>query len=430
MSKRNGLLLAGAALALALAQPAVAQAASWSAPVDVPGSSSGSVSDVAISPNGTVAVAWDAGLVRVRTPKGKWHSLARLAARTSTSTSPDIAFDSHNVLIATWTQAGSAPGKPLKGPFTVRANTWSERIGWGNVRVLGRSLHFTLAQPKLALNAKGDAVVSWRGFRRMSSSRVVESVATSVRPAGGRFGAEQKVGDGGPYQDVAIDDRGDLYAVWTTYGGPVNRFAYKPSGKRWGAPLTLSSPMSSNPTIAVTPDRTAVVAWRAADVDSEGDGIQYGAVYTAVRSPAGVFGMSEKLSDARVHDVHLAVSPAGDTLISWGAPDLGDPTAPGAVDLRFSIRAAGDGISAERRMPGLREGPSAYLADGTALLAFGLSNTVQVAAMAPGSGTFATPQTIAMRGLYPSLSVAGNRAAISWLDPARTRVVLSVLENR
>ena len=252
--------------------PATTHAAPWSAPVDVPGSSNGSVSDVAISPNGTVAVAWDAGLVRVRTPKGTWHSLARLAARTSASTSPDIAFDSHNVLIATWTQANSAPGRPLKGPFTIRANTWSERIGWGNVRVLGRSLHFTLAAPKLALNAKGDAVVAWRGFRRISSNKVVEAVATSFRPAGQRFGLEQKIRDGGPYQDVTLDDRGNLFAVWTTYGGPVNRFAYKLRGKRWGAPQTLSSPMSSNPTIAVTPDRSAVVAWRAADIDSEGDG--------------------------------------------------------------------------------------------------------------------------------------------------------------
>ena len=147
--KRNGLLLAG--IALALMVPATTRAATWSAPVDVPGSTNGSISDVAISPNGTVAVAWDAGLVRIRTPKGTWHSLARLAARTSASTSPDIAFDSHNVLIATWTQANSAPGKPLKGPFTIRANTWSEKIGWGNVRVLGRSLHFSLAQPRLAL---------------------------------------------------------------------------------------------------------------------------------------------------------------------------------------------------------------------------------------------------------------------------------------
>ena len=50
--------------------------------------------------------------------------------------------------------------------------------------------------------------------------------------------------------------------------------------------------------------------------------------------------------------------------------------------------------------------------------------------MAPGSGSFGAPQTIALRGLYPSLAVSGNRAAIAWLDPARTRLALSVLDLR
>ncbi len=367
--------------------------------------------------------------MRIRTPKGRWHSLARLAARTSASTSPDIAFDSHNVLIATWTQANSAPGKPQKGPFTVRANTWSEKIGWATCACSGARC--TSTSPTRSSRSTPRATRSSTGAASGASRRGRSSRRSPPpsRPAGKRFGLEQKIRDGGPYRDVAVDDKGDLYAVWTTYGGPVNRFAFKPRGKAWGAPQTLSTPMSSNPTIAVTPDRSAVVAWRAADVDSEGNGIQYGAVYVVVRTPAGVFGMPERLSEARVHDVELAVAPNGSTLISWGAPDLGDPTAPGAVDLRFSIRAAGDGISAERRMPGLREGPTAFLADGTGLLAFGLSNSIQVAAMGPGSGSFGVPQTIAARGLYPSLAVAGNRAAISWLDPARARLALSVLNR-
>lgn len=266
---RNGLFLAG--IALALIAPAAAQAG-WSAPIDVPGSSQGSISDVAVAPNGTVAVAFDAGLVSIRSATGRWHPVARLAARTSTSTSPDISFDAHNRLFATWTQAGSPPGKALKGPFTVRANTWSSKIGWGNVRVLGRSERFSLAAPRLVLNSRGDAVVSWRGFRRDSAGKTVEAVATSFRPAGGRFGSEQKIKDGGPYRDVQLDDRGNVYAVWTTYGGPVNRFAYKARGKAWGAPQTISTPMSSNPTLAVTPDHGAIVAWRASGVDTEGRG--------------------------------------------------------------------------------------------------------------------------------------------------------------
>jgi hypothetical protein len=184
--------------------------------------------------------------------------------------------------------------------------------------------------------------------------------------------------------------------------------------------------MASNPTLAITPDHSVIVAWRAAGVDSEGGGIQYGAVYTAVRSPAGVFGGPMRLSEARVHDVAVAVAPSGEALISWGAPDLGDALAPGAVDLRFAVRAASGAITVERRMPGLRAGPTAFLRDGTGVLAYGADNRIKAATMAPGSGAFTDPTTLAERGLYPALATAGTRAAVTWLDPARRRLALAV----
>ena len=167
--------------------------------------------------------------------------------------------------------------------------------------MLGRSLHFSLAQPKLALNAQGRrGRLLARLPARSPRAGWSRPSPPAFRPAGERFGLEQKVRDGGPYQDVTLDDRGDLYAVWTTYGGPVNRFAYKLRGKRVGRAADALRPRCpSNPTIAVTPDRSAVVAWRAADVDSEGDGIQYGAVYVDVRSPDGVFGDARRSSPTR-----------------------------------------------------------------------------------------------------------------------------------
>jgi len=423
-SMRNGLFLAG--LALVLMAPAATHAASWSTPVTVPGSSGGSLSDVAVAPDGTVAVAWGGGVVAVRSASGRWNKVQRLAARSSPSTSPDIAFDPRGDLLATWTQARSRPGTRLRGPYTVRVNTWSRRDGWGNVRVLGRALHFAGASPRLAINAKGDAIVSWRGFRRVAGGPIIEAVSTSFRPARGRFGSEQKVHDGGPYHDVQLDDQGNAYAVWTTYGGPVNRFAYRPRGQAWGAPQTFTAPMASNPTLAVAPDHSAIVAWRAASGDSAGDGIQHGAVYTAVRSPAGVFGAPVKLSDARVHDVGVAVGPGGEMLLTWGAPDVSDPPVPGVIDLRFVLRSSAGTLGSERRVPGLRAGPAAFLGDGAGVLVYGAENAIFAATMAPGAGAFGAPETIALRGLYPALGTAGRRAAVTWLDPARARLALAI----
>lgn len=395
-------------------------------PVTVPGSSGGSVSDVAIAPDGTVAVAWGAGVVAIRGASGHWSPVQRLAARASASTSPDIAFDARGELLATWTQARSAPSRPLQGPFQVRVNTWNRKDGWGNVRVLGRSLHFNLAGPRLALDRKGDALVAWRGFRKVAGGAVIEAVSTSFRPVGGRFGVEQKIRDGGPYQDVSLDPQGNVYAVWTSYGGPVNRFAYKARGRPWGPSQTFTAPMASNPALAVAPDHSVVVAWRAARVDSEGDGIQYGSVYTSVRSPAGVFSSPVKLSDARVHDVSVVLSPNGDALLTWGAPDLLDTPVPGATDLRYALRTATGALGAETRMPGLRAGPAGFLSDGTGVLAYGASNAIHAVTMAPGKATFGAPEAIASHGLYPALGTAGTRAAVTWLDPTRARLALAV----
>jgi hypothetical protein len=252
------------------------------------------------------------------------------------------------------------------------------------VRVLGRSLHFNLASPRLALDARGDALVAWRGFRKVAGGAVIEAVSTAFRPAGGRFGGEQKIRDGGPYQDVELDGEGNAYAVWTTYGGPVSRFAYSARGRQWGAPRTFTAPMASNPTLAVAPDRSVIVAWRAASVDSEGEGIQYGSVYACVRSPSGVFSSPVKLSEARVHDVGLAVSPTGEALFTWGAPDLLDSPVPGATDLRYALGTSAGVFGSEQRIPGLRAGPTAFLSDGTAVLAFGAAgNAIQATRSRP-----------------------------------------------
>lgn len=411
-------------LALVIAAAAVAPAAgaSWSAPATVPGSKEGVLNRVAVARDGTIAVGWDPATVAIRRPGGVWK-VRRLAFANTSARSTDVAFDPAGRLLVAWIQSPTPPAKPLEGPYQIRAITWSRRAGWGGVRVLGRSGHFVLAQPTIAMNRRGDAMIAWRGFRR-AGRRVVEAVSTSFRPAGGRFGREQRVSDGGPYRDVALDERGDAYAVWTTYRGPVLRFAYRPRGRGWGSPRTIAGPRASLATLFVLPDRTVVVAYREADVDSEGNGSQAGAIRALIRSPAGAFGPVLRLSESPAHEIVGAVSPAGELVLAWATADIFDPPRP--PELGYVVRSAAGDLSVAQTVPGVHAGqlpwPIAYLRDGSALLAYGGENKIRAVVRAPGGTAFGSPETIAARGLYPALAVSGATAVVAFYDQDAERV--------
>jgi hypothetical protein len=60
---------------------------------------------------------------------------------------------------------------------------------------------------------------------------------------------------------------------------------------------------ASKPRIEVGADRTAVIAWRGAAVDSEGDGIQAGPPAAIMRSAGGAFTFQFRLSTVPVTEI-------------------------------------------------------------------------------------------------------------------------------
>ena len=150
---------------------------------------------------------------------------------------------------------------------------------WGAVRQIGTTGHFIEAGVDSAANGAGDAIVTWRGVQALSHGHSTVAVQSSFRPAGGGFGGAQTIREGsqqttvtGPV--VALDDRGTAYAAWSHGAAPVVRLAARSRGARgsWGTARNVGTSPSSQPVIAVTSDRTAIVAWHAAGLDSEGEG--------------------------------------------------------------------------------------------------------------------------------------------------------------
>ena len=79
------------ALVLGVAMP-TSTLAGWTAPADVPRSKDGVLSRVAMSTNGTVAVAWADAKLAVRRRVARWHPVRAMHRRETTATSPDVAF--------------------------------------------------------------------------------------------------------------------------------------------------------------------------------------------------------------------------------------------------------------------------------------------------------------------------------------------------
>ncbi|HEY4898013.1 MAG TPA: hypothetical protein VII01_18230 [Solirubrobacteraceae bacterium] len=419
-----------------------AVAVEWTSPTVVPGSRGAVISQVAISGQDVVAVAGESAFVAIRLRGGRWLRVHRISGSNRLVSSIDIAFDARGRLFVVWTQARRRPGAGYAGPFEIRTQTWTQAKGWGRVQTLGRSGHFLLASPRIAVDRRGDAIIFWRGVRH-AGRHTLEAVSTSFRPADRGWERTQQISGGGPYRDVTLDAKGNAYAVWTTYAAR-NYFSMRPrrSG-RWGSPRRLPGGPASLPAVAATPQGAAVIAWRAAIVDSEGEGTQFGPVRAIVRSPRGRWGRAQALSSIRVHEVHAAVSPAtGAVLLSWGAPPQAMEPVPGATDMHFSLfSGSGTTLSPERDAPGTAAGPLVYRPNGDAIVVFGQealdlragpAGSIRFSALVPREPTFSEPVLVVAHGRLPSLAGAPKKsgpieAAMTYYDEANKRFALSLL---
>ena len=399
-----------------------ADAASWSSPTTI--TTNGGVQlDLAMGADGTAAVAYSdtRGVqVAVRRAGHGWSSPRLVSGGRFTTTRPSVSVTGSGEVVVAWAQSGSTitHPSPTVGPLTVRAAIRSSRGSWGSPRQLGTSAHFIEAGIDSAANAHGDAIVVWRGVQVLSSGRRADAVQSSYRAAGAGFGGAQTIREGSTPttvtgQVVALDDRGTAYAAWSRGSAPVVRLAARSRGGRgsWGAARTMGATPSSEPVIAVTSDRTAIVAWHAAGLDSEGEGLQAGTLDTASRLPNGALSATQKISDVPTRTYHLVTGPNGSALLTWV------PQAEGS-ELRSTPRSTATGrfapsVIAPGVRPGSFAGGPALLGDGSALLTWGESDHVQVVG-GPITGPLAGTPELDRPGIYPRIAAAGTRAVLVW----------------
>jgi hypothetical protein len=334
MSRRRAPL---ALLLPLLALPSAARAA-WSAPQAVGRTNWPSLA-VATGGRGDDAFAWLVDLsphrtlsertvirARVRTSGGRLGPLQTVSPR-GLAHGPAIAVNRRGDALAAWSQART-------GGHGVRVLVASRRHGhrFGPARALGPGQALFAATPRLAMNARGDAVLAWRATGT--------SLLVAYRRAGHGFGRPQRLvsppaADQLQIRDpaVAIDASGNAYVAWVSApraernqplrGANGVRFAQRSRTGRFGRPRIVSGPDPAfEPSLAVGRDHTVVLVWRAGD-SSGGNPIR-----ASIRPPGGVFGSPQQLSaplfavpgqtpESTAHAPLVARTPGGETVAAW-----------------------------------------------------------------------------------------------------------------
>lgn len=405
---------------------APAQAVRWSPPDRVPDSTGFGVPyDLAINAGGRLAVAFPRGGIRVavRRPRGGWEPTVEVSRTEAAVASPQLTLDSSGAITVAWLQAaGLRP--PFGAPFTIHAATRDAAGHWSRPVLLGTSNHFELAEPQLATNERGDTVVAWRGLRKEDASGATEAVLLAYRPAGRRrFRKAQpirepllprKVYD----HRVALDARGRVHVVWTTSEGPAVRYTVRKLDGRLGRIRTLSRPPASRPQLAVAGDGGVVVGWRAAELDSEGEGLRYGPPWAIVRRPSGAWGRARQLSAVPMYTPLVAASAFGRALVAWAPPPNPDAAVGADPDLRFSARNRGGDLLPEREVAGVPAGAESFaparrlgmLQDGTAVVLTSGDAGISASELRWG-GSFGPLRTLSRVGDAPLVATAGRRLA-------------------
>jgi hypothetical protein len=299
----------------------------WGTPVDLseppggataPGEHDANSPRIAVDRNGNVTVVWeryasDKILIQSvdRPSGGSWTAPVDIAeVPLAASPEPWIAVDWEGRATAVWKHS-----EVVETAFRPFGGSWGEPVP------LSEGESFV---PQAAMDARGDTTVVWMHLD--GSHYVVES---AYRPEGGEWEAPTLVsqpGEEGGDPQVALDAKGDSLVVWRgeDEGAEFARAAYRPSGGSWGSPVDVSAPGEQVQSLrdAVDPDGNAIVAW----AGSTGMLGGYDIVHTAFKPAEGSWESPVALSadGGNAFPSDLTFDTSGNAALTWQRSGSGD----------------------------------------------------------------------------------------------------------
>jgi hypothetical protein len=225
--------------------------------------------------------------------------------------------------------------------------------------------------PKVAMNARGDAVVAWQRGAVMWA-RTYDGVA-------GVWRAASAITPSGVYTgniDAGIDSAGNAMVVWA--GDPDDGIWWSRStnGTIWSPPARLSTNSSFLPTLSVGPDGTALLAW----TENPGNNM-----FTVVAADFRGSSWSSNIyrpkpgTDSGDRSPRVSVDGSGRGFLIWSQPDI-----TGAMDSIWVQRYSGGTWAAAPTTPLAANPTYDYYAPSIALNTAGVGTAIWLQNAASG----------------------------------------------
>jgi hypothetical protein len=289
--------------------------ADWVTPVNLSG---GGSPTLAIDGSGDATVLWvrasgpDETLVQsaYRPAGGSWQEPTTVSNAPSIEPEPKLRLDAAGDATAVWEATGGAEGRrELESAYRPAGGSWQQPVA---VAEAHQSTH-------LEVDAAGDAFLIW------TQANTIES---SYRPSGGSWSvpvALSQAGGDSFAPRIAVDAAGDATAVWTTRNGSESETetSYRPAGGAWEAPSTLSNPgeEAADASLAADPRGDTVVGWARDETPGQNLMIaRYRPAGGGWEAPVGL-----GYEDGEAGSPGLAMDDAGDLMAVWSSVRVSPP---------------------------------------------------------------------------------------------------------
>ncbi len=289
---------------------------SWGIPVDVSGPGYSARPEVAVDADGSEVAVWQhydgshtVVQAALRPEGGAWQEPVTLSAGGEEAEDPQLAVDPSGEAIAIW-RRNNGSNWIVQASVCPPGGTFQPEV---SLSAAGADAE----DPAVAIDQHGDMVAVWDRFDGAN-----EIVQSSVREAGGAWQTPANLSASGRNAlrpQVAIDSEGEAVALWDRYNGSyiLVQSVSRPAGGSWQEPRDLSLP-------GADADAQQIA------VDARGDFVAVwehpvGVVQSAVRPAGG--GWQEPLNisappeDLSETAVQVAVDPKGDAVAVWERRD-------------------------------------------------------------------------------------------------------------
>jgi len=235
----------------------------------------------------------------------------------------DVAVNAGGLTIAAWDQyTYNNGGGASIGAAVQSGGRWAAPFTISDIQGMPSTGGFSMS-PRVAVGADGTMAVSWTYQEPVSDPvnypNPVQKIRVAMRPAGATTWTISDLDQGSiggvaitQFVPVAVDDNGNVTAVWSLWDGTTNKHLVKaatlPKGRTWSAPVNLAADVDGIfPSLAINSRGDAAVAFviSAWAYNSTGTNAQY--VYR--NGPTAAWGAPEVVSESLSSTVGYITNP-------------------------------------------------------------------------------------------------------------------------